>query len=130
MDCLKHNPALGHITTFGGHPVSAAAAFASLKVILDENLHNQANDKGRLFVNALIGHKEIIEIRQIGLMLGIELNNSIKAGKLLQLFLEEGIIVDQFLFNDVSFRIAPPLNISKDEIQLVNNKIIDCLNRL
>ncbi len=130
MDTLKYNPALGHITTFGGHPVSAAAALASLQVILDENLPGQADYKGKLFVNAIERHKEIIEIRQIGLMLGVELKNSAKAGRLLELFLENGIIVDQFLFNHLSFRIAPPLNITKEEIQKVSKLIISCLDRL
>ena len=83
-----------------------------------------------MFINAIERHKEILEIRQIGLMLGVELKSSDNAGKLMELFLNEGIIVDQFLFNHVSFRIAPPLNITKEEIQEVSKLIISCLDRL
>lgn len=130
MDTLKHNPALGHITTFGGHPVSAAAAHKSLCVILEENLIHTADDKGRLFVSNLNPHKEITDIRQIGLMLGVELKDAKKAARLMDLFLDEGIIVDQFLFNQKSFRIAPPLNITVDEITKTCGIILACLDRL
>jgi acetylornithine/succinyldiaminopimelate/putrescine aminotransferase len=130
MDTLKHNPALGHITTFGGHPVSAAAAHASLCVILEEKLIQYADYKGKLFADNLSAHPEITEIRQIGLMLGVELKNAEKANTLMNLFLDKGMIVDQFLFNQLSFRIAPPLNITVDEINTICGKIITCLDRL
>jgi len=130
MDMLKHHPALGHITTFGGHPVCAAAALASLDVILNENLTNKADEKGKLFVDLLKNHSQIKEIRQIGLMLGVELSKPELLPKLLRLLIQEGLIVDQFLFNDSSFRIAPPLNISNKEIQTISETIIGCLNLL
>jgi len=130
MDTLKYNPALGHITTFGGHPVCAAAALASLNVIVSEKLPEKATKKGKLSVNLLNGHKNVKEIRQIGLMLGVELIDSESVSKFLQLFFKEGVIVDQFLFNKTSFRIAPPLTITEDEIKKVASIITRCLDQL
>jgi len=130
MDTLKHHPALGHITTFGGHPVSAAAALASLEVLLEEKLIQTTDEKGKMFVSLLKYHKNIHEIRQIGLMLGVELDRPELLHKLLDFFIRDGLIVDQFLFNNRSFRIAPPLNISIEEIQMVSEKIINCLDKL
>lgn len=130
MDKLTHNPKLGHITTFGGHPVSCAASLAGLKVITEENLHGKANELGQLFVDLLSDHKMIKEIRQIGLMLGVEINEPYKTSDLISIFLKNGLIVDQFLFNNTSFRIAPPLTISKDEIKLIVSKILLSLEEL
>jgi acetylornithine/succinyldiaminopimelate/putrescine aminotransferase len=130
MDTLTHHPALGHITTFGGHPVCCAAAMAGLEVILEEELHSKANEKGQLFVERLSHHPEVREIRQAGLMLGVELASPEKVSQLIRLFFEQGIIVDQFLFNSSSFRIAPPLIISTDQISEISGHIIQCLNKL
>jgi acetylornithine/succinyldiaminopimelate/putrescine aminotransferase len=130
MSTLTHHPALGHITTFGGHPVSCAAALASLEIILDENLSEEAIIKGELFYELLKGHPEIIEIRKQGLMLGVELKTAKKAGQLLEYFFKEGLIVDQFLFNHSSFRIAPPLIIKEAEVRSICRKIHHCLNQL
>jgi acetylornithine/succinyldiaminopimelate/putrescine aminotransferase len=130
MDTLTHHPALGHITTFGGHPVSCAAALASLELIIDERLFEQSNGKGELFVRLLQDHPQIVDIRQIGLMLGIELETEKKTSNLLELFYKEGMIVDQFLFNYKSFRITPPLIISDEQIRDISSRIITCLNQL
>ncbi|HDO26849.1 MAG TPA: aspartate aminotransferase family protein [Bacteroidetes bacterium] len=130
METLTHHPALGHITTFGGHPVSAAAALAGLQVLLDEKLPGKTDAKGKLFVRLLSPHPLIKGIRQIGLMLGVELQTSEQITQLLKVFLEEGIVVDRFLFNDASFRIAPPLTITEEEIRMVSEKIMHCLEKL
>jgi len=130
METLTHHPALGHITTFGGHPVSAAAAIAGLQVLLDEKLPEKAEEKGKLFVRLLSSHSLVKEIRQIGLMLGVELQKPEQVTRLLKIFLEEGIVVDRFLFNGKSFRIAPPLTITDKEIHKISEKIITCLNQL
>jgi len=130
MQTLTHHPVLGHITTFGGHPVSAAAAIAGLKILLEENLPGQARQKGKLFVELLSGHPLVKEIRQMGLMLGVELQSDEQVARLVDIFLEAGIVVDRFLFNDKSFRIAPPLTITEEEIHKVSEKIITCLNQL
>lgn len=130
MNLFTHNPALGHITTFGGHPVSSAAALASLKVILDENLHSKSNEKGKFIADKLESHPKIKEIRQIGLMLGVELKKEYQAGKMVKILQKNKLIVDQFLFNESSFRIAPPLTISKSELKIVVDKVIDSLDEL
>ena len=130
MELLTHNPVLGHITTFGGHPVSCAASLAGLNIILNENLPSLANKKGELFVSLLKNHSLIKEIRQIGLMLGVEIVAPYNVSDLIYSFQDNGLIVDQFLFNNSSFRIAPPLTITEDEIKLISQKIIDSLNKL
>ncbi len=130
MDKLTHNPALGHITTFGGHPVSCAASLAGIEVIIDEELHSNANIKGKLFVDLLSDQPAIKEIRQIGLMLGVEIVSPFKVSDLLIIFLKNGLIVDQFLFNETSFRIAPPLTVTNDEIKLIVSKIKQSLKEL
>lgn len=123
MNSLTHNPVLGHITTFGGHPVSCAASLAGLNIIIDEKLHIRASELGRLFVDLLADQPIISEIRQIGLMLGVEIVSPYKVSDLIGIFLKNGLIVDQFLFNETSFRIAPPLTITVEEIKLIVSKI-------
>ena len=130
MNKLTHNPALGHITTFGGHPVSCAAALAGLNIILDEKLHDKANQKGKLFLELLSSQALIKGIRQIGLMLGVEIVSPYKVSDLIGIFLNNGLIVDQFLFNETSFRIAPPLTITEEEIELIVSKIVQSLKEL
>lgn len=130
MDTLTHHPALGHITTFGGHPVCCAAALASLQVILDDELHLNAHRKGLQFSEELIHHPAVKEIRQIGLMIGVELCPEHHVPDLLKLFQKNGLIVDQFLFNDHSFRIAPPLTITHTEIGAICKTLVLCLDQL
>ena len=130
MNSLTHNPALGHITTFGGHPVSCAAALASLEVILDENLTEQANSKGIQFKDRLELHAKVDHIRQAGLMLAVELKPEFSIPKLVKILQQNGLIVDQFLFNDHSFRIAPPLTITNEEIDMVIEKVAKSLDTL
>lgn len=130
MNQLQFNPSLGHITTFGGHPVSCAASKASLEVILEENLCAQAREKGQLFVEALVGHPKIRDIRQKGLMMAIELESEEAGAKAMKVLWDNKLIVDQFLFNRTSFRIAPPLTITKEEIQKINKTIINCFDQI
>ena len=130
MHKLTFNPALGHITTFGGHPVSAAAALASLKVIINEKLPEEAERKGRLLKDALKNHPAINEIRQIGLMLGVELKKDYAASDMVAILKKNKLIVDQFLFNTQSFRIAPPLTMTKEEIEIVIKEVVKSLNEL
>ncbi len=127
---LTHHPELGHITTFGGHPVSCAAALASLEVILREKLHEKAQAKGRLFVRWLQGHPLVKQIRQIGLMLAVELVNAETTDKVVKAMYKNRLIVDRFLFHDSSFRIAPPLTITTEEIKTVAGTILNSLNQI
>ena len=115
MSSLKTNPILGHITTFGGHPVSCAASLATLQVVLEENLMSGVKSKESLFKEKLI-HPKIKEIRSKGLMMAIEFDNFDQLKAIIDKCIENGIITDWFLFCDNSMRIAPPLTITEDEI--------------
>ncbi len=130
MKSLTFEPELGHITTFGGHPVSCAAARANLKVILDEELSEQANRKGSIFYDELIDHPKIMAIRKKGLMLGLDLEDEEITGKLVNEFVKNGLITDRFLFRSNAFRIAPPLTISEEEISKALDLINTSLNSL
>jgi len=115
MSCLSRDPILGHITTFGGHPVSCAAASACLSVIDSENLAQEAERKGRLFRN-LLNNPSISEIRGRGLMLALQLRDSAQLFAAIDRCIENGVVVDWFLFCNSAMRIAPPLTISDEEI--------------
>jgi acetylornithine/succinyldiaminopimelate/putrescine aminotransferase len=117
MSTLSHNPALGHITTFGGNPVCCASALANLEVILDEGLATMAAGKGKLFHKLLSPHPAIRELRMAGLLIALELDNFDTVKKVIDYCLDHGIIIDWFLFNDKSIRIAPPLTINEEEIR-------------
>lgn len=115
MGTLKENPILGHITTFGGHPVSCAAGLANLEVILEEKLYEDVERKEDLFRKHL-QHPQINEIRGKGLMLSIQLSSFNQVAKVSQYCIENGVIIDWFLHCDTAMRIAPPLIISEKEI--------------
>jgi len=115
MSTLMTNPVLGHITTFGGHPVSAAAAMASLKVLLNSNLIEDANIKGEVLINKL-NHKQIISKRGTGLFYSLELKNAQKVQDFIKAVLQHGLIADWFLHCDYRVRIAPPLIISTEQM--------------
>ncbi|MBE9584384.1 aspartate aminotransferase family protein [Mucilaginibacter sp. JRF] len=116
MGALKDNPILGHITTFGGHPVSCAAGLAGLEALLDENLTEQVAEKERLFKELLV-HPAIKEVRGKGLMLAAEFEDFDLNKKIIDRCIENGIITDWFLHCSNSMRIAPPLIISHAEIK-------------
>ncbi len=130
MSLWQHNPVLGHITTFGGHPVSCAAALASLKILLRESWVEDAERKGALYKEKLISHGAVKEIRQAGLLLAVDMGRRDYAEKILPLLLEEGVMSDWFLFDENSFRIAPPLCISDEEILYSAGLISGALDRL
>ena len=115
MNLLTFQPKLGHITTFGGHPISCAASLALLKYLLDSNIINDIYKKEMIF-REYLSHQKIIEIRGKGLLLAIEFGDKILAKKVVEESLNKGLILFYFLFNDTSVRITPPLNISKEEI--------------
>ncbi len=115
MKCLTKNPPLGHITTFGGHPVSCAAALANLKVILDEKLHVLAEQKGKLF-QILLKHPKIKNVRIKGLLIAVEFKDAEINHQAIAKCIDQGIITDWFLFAPHCMRIAPPLIISDEEI--------------
>src|SRR6056297_725536 len=114
MNSLKENPGLGHITTFGGHPVSAAAAFENLKILLEENLINKAEEKGKWFLKNL-KHKKIKNMWGTGLFIAVEMESDQIVSKVMKLLAKQGVITDQFIFKPNAFRIAPPLIIKNEE---------------
>lgn len=116
MQVLSFQPPLGHITTFGGHPVCAAAALATLKVLLQSPLIAEVPEKAALFRQLLV-HPAIRELRSAGLWFALDLGDAAKVQALIQYCLQHGVITDWFLFNDRSARIAPPLTISEAEIR-------------
>jgi acetylornithine/N-succinyldiaminopimelate aminotransferase len=116
MWSLTADPVLGHITTFGGHPVSCAAGLASLKVLLEENLINDVNKKEELFRSLLI-HPKIRSVRSAGLLIAVEFDNFEINKKIIDKCIEHGVLTDWFLFAPHCMRIAPPLIINEDEIQ-------------
>lgn len=130
MRSLTFNPSLGHITTFGGHPVCCAAGLAALDYIIDNRLTESVQEKGALYQRLLASHPLVREIRRSGLLMAVELGSSELLFRMMELLTEAGILSDWFLFCDTAFRISPPLTISIDEIEESSSIIINCLNRL
>lgn len=129
MHTLASDPILGHITTFGGHPVSTAAGLATLQTILDENLIAQVPAKEQLFLE-LLQHPRILDVRSAGLWLAVELASFEAVQTVIKYCLEQGLITDWFLFNDRSLRIAPPLNITEEEIRKACTIVLGGLDQL
>jgi acetylornithine/succinyldiaminopimelate/putrescine aminotransferase len=115
MSALVTNPSLGHITTFGGHPVCCAAGLASLNVIIDENLILSCNSKAAIFKKELT-HPLISEVRGEGLFLAVQLADPSYIQYVIAHAPEYGLVLDYFLFCNNAFRIAPPLIINEEEI--------------
>ena len=126
MHCLRENPKLGHITTFGGHPIACAAALATLNELCETELIWEVPKKEALF-RALLKHPKIKEIKGKGLMLGIELEDAETCRKVVHRGLEKGIITFFFLFTQTAVRLSPPLTISEDEIRKAAQVIIEIL---
>jgi len=131
MSCLSHNPILGHITTFGGHPVSCAASLATLDTLLEGDLIDAVPEKEALF-RSYLQHPAIKEVRSAGLLMAVELAGFDVVQAVIQRCLQQGVIIDWFLFNNRSLRIAPPLIITNEEIktscQVILAAIEDCHN--
>lgn len=129
MDLLQDNPKLGHITTFGGHPVIAASALATLREITTSQLMQQALEKEKL-IRQLLVHPLITEIRGIGLMLALITPSESITTSLILKAQEKGLILFWLLFEPKAVRITPPLTISEDEIKVGCQTIIDILNNI
>jgi acetylornithine/N-succinyldiaminopimelate aminotransferase len=129
MSSLRSNPALGHITTFGGHPVSCSAGLASLEYIIANKLAEKARVTGEKFHNLLV-HPAIRDIRGKGLLIAMELEDASTVKKVVNRCLSEGLITEWFLFNDTSIRISPPLIISDSETEEASEIIIESLNAI
>ena len=138
MDSFTHNPMLGHITTFGGHPVCCAAGLAAFKVLLDERLIDTINEKEKLFLS-LLHHPKIKAVRGRGLMMAVEFENFEINKKVIDALISVsvglkseslGVFTDWFLFAPNCLRIVPPLTINRHEITIACNKITEVLTVL
>lgn len=127
MISLTENPMLGHITTFGGHPVSCAAGLAALDVLLSGRLAEEALRKEALFRKLLV-HPAIREVRGKGLMLAVELKDFETNKRVIDRCINKGVIVDWFLHCGNAMRIAPPLVIDEQAIADACATIIEAIN--
>ena len=129
MNQFTENPVLGHITTFGGHPVCCAAGLAAMKVLQKEKLVEKVHEKEYLF-RELLQHPKIKVLRSRGLLMAIELEDSATVLKVTQACLKQGVLTDWFLFAPNCIRMAPPLTITSKEIRkacVVIYKAIDAI---
>ena len=127
MQKFSVNPMLGHITTFGGHPLVCAAAAAGLKVLRKEKLIEKVDEKAQL-IKGYLKHPKIVEVRNRGLMFAVELQDAEQVQKVVLKGLEEGLLLFWFLSTPNAFRLAPPLTISKEEIEKGMKKLLELLD--
>ena len=127
MGVFTNNPVLGHISTFGGHPVSSAASLATLKTIQKENLLQDVANKEKIFYD-LLKHPEIKAVRSKGLMMAVEFESYDVLKPIIDRAIELGVVTDWFLFNDRSMRIAPPLIITEEEIKKACKIILQAIH--
>jgi acetylornithine/N-succinyldiaminopimelate aminotransferase len=125
MEVIMNKPPLGHITTFGGHPVCCAAACAGIRIMQREPIIQDVEKKGALFQSLLSKSALFKEIRRAGLLLACEMESSEKVQHLINYCLEHGLLLDWFLFDSKSIRIAPPLIISNEEIEEACSIMVD-----
>lgn len=116
MGSLTHDPVLGHINTFGGHPVSCAAGAAALKALLEEKMTEQVFEKEKLF-RSLLQHPAIEKVSSAGLSIAVHFKDFETNKRIIDKSIEEGVFTDWFLFAANALRIAPPLNISNEDIE-------------
>ncbi|HLP21668.1 MAG TPA: aspartate aminotransferase family protein, partial [Chitinophagales bacterium] len=126
MNLLTENPVLGHITTFGGHPVSCAAGLAALNVLVGDNIVADVEAKGKLFEELLTPHG--LKISRSGLMMAVEFESFEQNKKIIDRCIENGVLTDWFLFAPHCMRIAPPLIISRKEIESACATIVAALD--
>jgi acetylornithine/succinyldiaminopimelate/putrescine aminotransferase len=127
MKVFKSNPILGHITTFGGHPVSCAASLATLNIVRQERLAGGAKEKGQ-WIKSNLFHPKIKELRGTGLMLAAEMESFEKLKAAIDASIAKGVVTDWFLFCDNSMRIAPPLTITDAELREGCDTILEVLS--
>ena len=129
MQSLSYDPVLGHITTFGGHPVSCAASLATLQYIENNQLLDQVGAKHDLF-KELLKHPIIKDFRGIGLMIAVEMQDFKTVKAVIDECIHLGLITDWFLFCDNSLRIAPPLVITQAEIKMACNILLQAMDKV
>jgi acetylornithine/N-succinyldiaminopimelate aminotransferase len=126
MQSLSHNPVLGHITTFGGHPVCCAGGLATLKLLLETPIINTVKEK-EILIRSLLKHSSIKSITGDGLLLSVEFESEIINKQIISRCIQKGVITDWFLYAPEKMRIAPPLTITNEEIKQACDTIMGCL---
>ena len=129
MNTLSNNPILGHITTFGGHPVACAAGHAAFNVLLDQKLMDTVSSKSNLFKELLI-HPQIKQVHGMGLLLAVELDSFDTVNACIQQMLDQNLFADWFLYAPHCLRICPPLTITNQEIHLACTSILQILDKM
>ena len=129
MNAFTHHPVLGHITTFGGHPVNCAAALATLETLLNSHLIEEVPEKENILRTKFI-HRHIRELRTAGLWAAIEVESPEMLHTIIARCQDAGMILDWFLFNEKSIRMAPPLTITVQELEEVCEKILEILDAI
>ena len=127
MNALTDAPVLGHITTFGGHPVSCAAGLAAMQVLLNEKLMDNIRAKEKIFLSRL-HHPVIQKVSSAGLWLSVQFDSFETNKKIIDSCIENGLLTDWFLFAAECLRISPPLTISESEIHKACDIILDAVN--
>jgi acetylornithine/succinyldiaminopimelate/putrescine aminotransferase len=127
MDAFTKNPVLGHITTFGGHPVCCAAGMAAMKVLLEEKIIKGIKEKEEQFRSLLV-HPKIKAIRSFGLWMALEFDSFETNKKIIDSCIVSGVMTDWFLFASNCLRISPPLIVSENQITEACNKILDAIS--
>ncbi|MFM7709490.1 MAG: aspartate aminotransferase family protein [Ferruginibacter sp.] len=129
MQALTHNPVLGHINTFGGHPVCCAAGLAAFEVLLQEKITDTVKRKEAVFLEAL-HHANIRRVSSCGLMMAVHFDTAEFTKQLIDRLIEKGLFTDWFLFAPNALRIAPALNISETDIRRACSLILETLNEM
>jgi acetylornithine/succinyldiaminopimelate/putrescine aminotransferase len=129
MQALTHNPVLGHINTFGGHPVCCAAGLAAFQILLQDNITDSVKRKEALFLEAL-HHPQIRRVSSCGLMMAVHFDTAEQTKQLIDRLIEKGVFTDWFLFAPNALRIAPALTISETDIRRACSAILATLNEM
>jgi acetylornithine/N-succinyldiaminopimelate aminotransferase len=124
---FTHAPMLGHITTFGGHPVVCAAAAAAVQVLKSEINWTELEEKAQRFENRFKQHPEIVEIRRVGMMFAFDMVSAERVERVVSRCMERGLITFWFLSHPYSFRLSPPLTITEDELNLAADLILESI---
>ena len=127
LNTFRDNPVLGHITTFGGHPLACSAAAAFCSVLKDEVNLNEVERLGGILEEILTKHPDILCCRRKGMMFAFDMESAELVSKVVHKCLEKGLLTFWFLSNPNSFRLSPPLNITEDEITRAGNLIYDAI---
>jgi len=127
MHSLTHNPMLGHITTFGGHPINCAAANACINVLKEESWISDAEQKGQLLESIIAQSDQVKEIRRAGLFLAVDLGSQEKVAQVVTKCLEKGVIGFWFLSTPTAFRLSPPLSITEEELKEAGEVILSAI---